>query len=614
MRIVQLCGFGRDGDALYRIHEPAQALASLPGVTMVDAHLAGRHGFTLARRADLLVLHFADDAGLADLVRHRRAEGRPTVFEANDDFFDLQPWNPIAGTWAEPAVPALYRHLLRTADGVQASTPRLAERWRDLGAREVAVFDNHLAEAPPPLSPPRSGPLTIGWAGSPGHFADLYWIAPALQRWLDAHPETRLAIMTGEPARAFFDLPPERYRFVPFGSRADYLGFLDGLDIGLAPLLPSGYNRGRSDVKHLEYASRGVAGLYADLDPYQGRVVPGETGLLFGDPAGLCAGLDRLAGDAALRERIRAQAYRRMCETRRLPDRVGERLAWYETLVRRAGPPRGARLNAAPGYHAIDLAPDEAALAGGPLSEEDRAGLDRLLAAEPGHRMAARARARSGLARREIAPALEILRRALACDPSDTALGAELGRALFLDGDVAASRRCLETVIAAEPAVITAWQYRLRVAAVTGEPDGAGLAARAVASLPENAVIALLAAALLPEGRMAALEQAVDRFGPVLHGPEREGFAASLVQVVTESRQESEAERCALLGRACAAFPESAALARLHGRSLRRTGAEREGWAEEARAASLPQGHSEALGGTALTDRLALHILAHAPL
>src|SRR4029079_5850990 len=90
-----------------------------------------------------------------------------------------------------------------------------------------------------------------------------------------------LAVMTNAFAKPFFDLPPERYQFTPFGSLADYLAFLQSLDIGIAPLLPTAYNRGRSDVKFLEYAASGVAGIYARLDPYQHSVEDGRTGLLF---------------------------------------------------------------------------------------------------------------------------------------------------------------------------------------------------------------------------------------------------------------------------------------------------------------------------------------------
>ncbi len=210
--------------------------------------------------------------------------------------------------------------------------PELARRWRLKTSRPVRAFPNQLIDIPP-LRPPRTGPLTIGWGGSPGHFADWYQLAPRLQSWLDNRPDVHLAVMNAEFARDFLRLPPERYRFVPFGSLEDYFRFLDSLDIGLAPLLPSDYNRCRSDVKFLEYASRGVAGIYADLEPYREAVIPGETGLLYRTEDELFAGLDRLVDNVPFRESIRTRAYEEVARNRRLVNHVGDRLAFYRELL-----------------------------------------------------------------------------------------------------------------------------------------------------------------------------------------------------------------------------------------------------------------------------------------
>src|SRR5205085_12705424 len=216
------------------------------------------------------------------------------------------------------------------------STEALAGRWRTW-ARRVAVFPNQLS-AVPPLAEPPPRPLTVGWAGSVGHLADWYHVAPLLQKWLEDRPDVHLAVMTGEAARPFLRLPPERYHFRAGGSLADYLHFLGRLDVGLAPLLPSDYNRGRSDVKFLEYAACGVAGVYAGLGPYRGSVTDGETGLLYRTGAELLACLDRLA-ETDLRQRIRTQAHAHVAARRLIDQHVGERLALYRGLL--AGPPRG---------------------------------------------------------------------------------------------------------------------------------------------------------------------------------------------------------------------------------------------------------------------------------
>ncbi len=181
MLIVQVCDFGSDGDAKYRLHDPSRALAQLDGVTVVDCHFAHRFLPELAQAADVLVVQFVDDWELLSVWQRAAAVGKATVFEANDYFFNLQPWSPIGAKWLDRTVQELYLQWLTQADGVQTSTEELARRWRQRGARQTAVFENQLVEMSElPVIAPR--PFTIGWGGSPGHFADWYQVTPQARR------------------------------------------------------------------------------------------------------------------------------------------------------------------------------------------------------------------------------------------------------------------------------------------------------------------------------------------------------------------------------------------------------------------------------------------------
>jgi hypothetical protein len=161
MRIVQLGDFGSDGDAVHRMVAPSKALGAMPGVEVVNCRVGAQAGRQLAADADVVVVQFHDDWDLLGLVQQRRDAGRVTVFEANDYFFDLQAWSPLRQAWSDRTVQELYVQLLRACDGVQTSSRWLAGQWRSRGAREVAVFDNHLGQVPPlPEVPVR--PLTIG--------------------------------------------------------------------------------------------------------------------------------------------------------------------------------------------------------------------------------------------------------------------------------------------------------------------------------------------------------------------------------------------------------------------------------------------------------------------
>jgi tetratricopeptide (TPR) repeat protein len=222
----------------------------------------------------------------------------------------------------------------------------------------------------------------IGWGGSLGHLEDLRSIAPPLIAWLQQHRHVRLEVM-GDPrmAELFRQLPADRFRFQLAGSLRNYLGWLESIDIGLAPLLHTEFNRCRSDVKFLEYASRGVVPVLQRLDPYL-PLAEGETALLFSDHHEMLACLDHLHENPALRQSIAQAAYDHVRAERLLEQHVPRRLAFYRRLVERINPsgpaPEQPLLQAAatplislPGWQRIG--PDHLRLNLNTLAEQQRA-------------------------------------------------------------------------------------------------------------------------------------------------------------------------------------------------------------------------------------------------
>src|SRR5205085_8351576 len=144
--ILQTCEFLDSGDGHYRFHQPARHLSRLPGVAVVECPLEHHLLPALLPAADVLLLQeFHWD--LFPLIERRRAEGRATVQEANDNYFDLQPWNVRAAMWRNRATQDQLRQCLAAVDAVQTSTEALAGRWRTW-ARRVAVFPNQLSAVP----------------------------------------------------------------------------------------------------------------------------------------------------------------------------------------------------------------------------------------------------------------------------------------------------------------------------------------------------------------------------------------------------------------------------------------------------------------------------------
>ena len=577
MLIVQIGDFGTDGDAHYRIHAPARSMGSLDGVICIDIHLRHRLLPTLVEQADVLVLQFFSDWDLIPLISMRKKLGKITIFEANDYFFDLQPWSPIASSWQDREIQELYIQLLRLADGVQTSTAYLAELWRSMGASKVQVFTNQLVHLQP-LPEIVKRPFTVGWAGSPGHFADLYHVAPYLQNWLDVHPAVHLAIMTHELAQEFFHLDPSRFKFKPFGSIESYLDFLGSIDVGIAPLLPTKYNKGRSDVKFLEYASCGVAGIYQNLEPYHNVVENFETGLLFSTPEELICQLDRLYQDGRLRLKIRDQAYGFVSKQRKIKAHISNRIEWYQSLgniktmpedvadhlliaLEEAGQKQDGYIQLRAGV------PENQCLeaVSKPTAHERVEALKQLTQQQPAYSFAwlKLGECLNGL--RQPGEALKALEKSLELMPYSSSAKIEIARSYFLseDGDKAVT--LLEQICLSEAFFLPAWKYFLRLLAIQKAVDGIGWCKKADAKFPGCYSLSLIGLDnYSPQEKPVVLLEILNRVGSTLsimeHPYARDELSRFIFEIAALPLRDKSAV-IALLQKAHTVFPESTQIA-----------------------------------------------------
>jgi len=565
MLIAQLVTFGNDGHSRYRIHSPARALAALPGVTVIDCDLYHRASTWLTEHADLLILHgvHPDHASLA---HQRRNRGQGTIMEASDDFLDIQGWNPFSLGWLDRTLQDQFYYLIGQVDGVQTSTTHLAQRWQP-HSRDVRAFPNLLDECPP-LPPMRCGPsLTIGWAGSLTHLADWLDIAPTLQHWLLGNPDISLAVMSDEHARGFIRLPVHRFRFVPRGSWTDYRDFLQTLDIGLVPLVPSPFNLGRTDLKYREYAAHGVAGVYASEGPYPHTVQPGDTGLLYRSPAELCACLDRLVGDEPLRKQLRQRAYDTVRQDQQSQD-VQPRLDWYRSLCtpKNSELPSTLTQSAHREGNYWSFVPSEVeqtvALAFRESLADEKVAL---LEAQRDHLPAIRARVRQHLVRQQF----ESAGRLLAVLPETPTMLADVAQVVFSQGEVAQARQKLERALALNPSYFTAWNMLIRLLD-REDPVAAALAAqRAHRNQPRNYMVALATLKYVdPDTAWAVARTLLERFAPTFDPAEMPYAASAFGRVFQELANQGLTRAVDTLRIACQVFPDSARLHDLCARSL----------------------------------------------
>jgi hypothetical protein len=134
--------------------------------------------------------------------------------------------------------------------------------------------------------------------------------------------------------RHFAAIPEQQRRVQAAGPIEDYYAFTSSLHVGLAPLGDTGFNRCRSDVKFLEYASHHTVPVLADAPPYRAHAVHGENALVFSTNEELTRALEDLYQNPEMVTTLAAQAYHYANIKRNLADHLGRRIAFFRGMLR----------------------------------------------------------------------------------------------------------------------------------------------------------------------------------------------------------------------------------------------------------------------------------------
>ncbi|MDP4556233.1 glycosyltransferase family 1 protein [Halomonas meridiana] len=253
------------------------------------------HGRALLRRyagANVVICRSLAPSWVSWLKRHRHWFGY-IAYLIDDD---------IAAAAEDTALPAAYRQrmagiakrqpaLLELCDEVVACSDVLAARFLPLHQR-VSVLPPPLIAPLPALEhfeqpPSRQKPWQMGFHGTRAHLNDLLHITPSLWAVLNVRQDLHCEVMLGQYTPVALTalennstpepLPWHSFRHYQASKR---------LHIGLAPLLQTPFNEGKSFIKFLDIAAMGGVGIYSNRYPYTEVVRHGENGLLVGDTPG----------------------------------------------------------------------------------------------------------------------------------------------------------------------------------------------------------------------------------------------------------------------------------------------------------------------------------------
>jgi len=225
----------------------------------------------------------------------------------------------LAAAAADVRLPAGYRQrmalhaarqprLLALVDEVVACCVPLVEGMRTRHPR-VSLLEPPLLAPLPSLEHFASSAWRQGFHGTRAHLHDLEQIGPALASAHDQYGALSFEIMLGRFTpdslrgleRVTSPSPLAWKHFLAYQRRTRF-------HIGVAPLWPTAFNRGKSHIKFLDIAAMGGVGIFSHRSPYADIVSHGEDGLLVeDDPQAWLAAIDELMASP---ERTREMAHR----------------------------------------------------------------------------------------------------------------------------------------------------------------------------------------------------------------------------------------------------------------------------------------------------------------
>lgn len=226
---------------------------------------------------------------------------------------------------ARPSGQDNVKEQLRAAAAVTVSTPYLAEVYKPYN-KNIHVVPNCIDfDLWGKVEPKDDGTIRIGLFGSNSHLKDWREAVDAIKRILAEYPQVKLlfngwmVVTEAKPGANLYQLQ-RHFKFPEFFEPLlnhpqveicepceiqDYPKWLQGMqiDIGLAPLADTRFNKSKSNLKYLEFGAMGVPAVYADQEAYA-DVKHGVTGLKAGKPAEYYTQLKKLVESKDLRESI----------------------------------------------------------------------------------------------------------------------------------------------------------------------------------------------------------------------------------------------------------------------------------------------------------------------
>jgi glycosyltransferase involved in cell wall biosynthesis len=269
-----------------------------------------------------VIFQQAHGKGWLEIIKALKRRGIVTIYEADDWLHAIkhQTDHDFREEFGNAAL-SEFEACMRACDAMIVSTEFLANVYRSFN-RNVHVCENGVDVRRYELRMPIRDTVNIGWAGATGHRLALVPWLQAVAKVMRANPNTAFVSIGQDYATAFLEQFPERAIAVPFCAIEQYPAAMTLMDIAIAPAAPTGFYRGKSDLRWLEAGALGIPVVAHPL--VYPKIRHGQDGFHASTPAEVRTFVERLVRDRNLRLVLGENA-RRYVRRERSAQAVAER-------------------------------------------------------------------------------------------------------------------------------------------------------------------------------------------------------------------------------------------------------------------------------------------------
>ena len=259
----------------------------------------------LVSQADIVVVEYLHSLGSLCLIEALKAYFKDKVFltEIDDDIFNTPVYNDAFSQFRPGEdIRGIITEQLQALDGVIVTTPALKDVYSEVNDHVYVVPNCLDFELWDQVENRKTKDVRIGWFGGGNHVEDLALIEKPIKEFLENHDNVSFYVAGGVPnffkncskihAKELFE-PVNKYP-----KKVAKLGF----SIGIAPLVDNSFNRGKSNLRKLEYAGLKIPVVASNVGEFARTVKHGKDGFLFSNPEDFKKALHVLCVNKKLRE------------------------------------------------------------------------------------------------------------------------------------------------------------------------------------------------------------------------------------------------------------------------------------------------------------------------